>query len=52
MALGAPAGVLGCGLLLQYLPAQTAMLILAAVLAAGLSYCATRRALWQAPWPT
>jgi MFS family permease len=51
MTLGAPAGMLGCGLLLQYLPAQTAMLILAAVLVAGLSYCATRRALWQAPWP-
>jgi MFS family permease len=52
ITLGAPAGMLGCGLLLQYLPAQTAMLILAAVLAVGLSYCATRRAIWQAPWPS
>jgi MFS family permease len=51
MNLGAPAGMIGCGLLLQYLSAQTAMLILAGILIAGLSYCATRRALWQAPWP-
>jgi predicted MFS family arabinose efflux permease len=51
MTLGAPAGMLGCGLLLQYLPAQTAMLVLAGALIAGLSYCATRRALWHAPWP-
>ena len=52
MTLGAPAGMIGCGLLLQYLPAQTAMLVLAAILAVGLCYCATRRALWQAPWPS
>ena len=52
MGLGAPAGMLACGLLLQYLSAQTALLVLAATLSAGLCYCATRRALWQAPWPS
>jgi predicted MFS family arabinose efflux permease len=52
MTLGAPIGMVGCGLLLQYLAAQPALLVLAAVLAVGLSYCATRRALWQAPWPS
>jgi predicted MFS family arabinose efflux permease len=52
MTLGAPAGMIGCGLLLQYLPAQTTLLVLAAVLIVGLSYCATRRALWQARWPS
>ena len=51
MTLGMPAGMIGCGLLLQYLQARTALLVLAAVLAVGLCYCATRRALWQAPWP-
>jgi predicted MFS family arabinose efflux permease len=51
MGLGMPAGMLGCGLLLQYLPARTALLVLAAFLTAGLSYCATKRALWQTPWP-
>jgi len=52
MMLGAPVGMMACGLLLQYLSARTSLLVLAAVLAAGLSYCATRRALWQAPWPS
>ncbi len=52
MGLGAPAGMLACGLLLQYLSAETALLVLAATLSAGLCYCATRRALWQAPWPS
>jgi MFS family permease len=52
MGLGMPAGMLGCGLLLQYLSPRTALLILAALLTAGLCYCATRRALWQAPWPS
>jgi predicted MFS family arabinose efflux permease len=52
MGLGAPAGMLACGLLLQYLSAETALLVLAATLTAGLCYCATRRALWQAPWPS
>ncbi len=49
--LGMPAGLLGCGLLLQYLPAQAAMLTLAAVLAVGIGYSATRRELWAARWP-
>ncbi len=51
ISLGIPAGVAGCGLLLQYLPAQAAMLTLAAAEAAGVAYCSTRRQLWQARWP-
>jgi predicted MFS family arabinose efflux permease len=51
ISLGIPAGVAGCGLLLQYLPAQAAMLTLAAVEAAGVAYCSTRRELRQARWP-
>ena len=51
IGLGAPAGLAGCGLLLQYLPGQAAMLILAGTEAAGVAYCATRRELWQACWP-
>jgi predicted MFS family arabinose efflux permease len=51
ISLGIPAGLAGCGLLLQYLPAQVAMLILAATEAAGVAYCASRRELWQARWP-
>jgi hypothetical protein len=38
-------------LLLQYLPAQAAMLTLAAAQAAGLAYCSARRELRQARWP-
>jgi len=51
IGLGMPAGIAGCGLLLQYLPAQTAMLTLAAAEAAAVGYCATRRELRQARWP-
>jgi MFS family permease len=51
LGLGIPAGFAGCGLLLQYLPAQAAMLTLAAILAVGVGYCATKRELWQARWP-
>jgi hypothetical protein len=51
IGLGVPTGLAGCGLLLQYLPGQTAMLILAGTEAAGVTYCATRRELWQAHWP-
>jgi MFS family permease len=51
VGLGIPAGLAGCGLLLQYLPAQAAMLILAAILAVGVAYCSTKRELWQARWP-
>ena len=51
IGLGMPAGLAGCGLLLQYLPAQGAMLALAAVEAAALAYCSTKRELRQAGWP-
>jgi predicted MFS family arabinose efflux permease len=51
IGLGIPAGVAGCGLLLQYLSAQNAMLTLAAFEAIALTYCSTRRELWQARWP-
>ncbi len=51
IGLGAPAGLAGCGLLLQYLPGQAAMLVLAGTEAVGVAYCATRRELWQARWP-
>jgi len=47
-----PVGLAAVGLLLQYLPAQAAMLILAGTLAAGVLYGATRRELWQARWPS
>ncbi len=52
IGLGIPAGVAGCGLLLQYLPAQVAMLILAGTEAIGVAYGATRRELRRAEWPT
>jgi MFS family permease len=51
MGLGMPIGLAATGLLLQYLSAQSAMLILAGTLAAGVLYSATKRALWQAGWP-
>ena len=51
IGLGMPAGVAGCGLLLQYLPAQAAMLTLASAEAAAVAYCSTRRELRQARWP-
>jgi MFS family permease len=51
LGLGAPAGLAATGLLLQFLPAGAAMLILAGGLAAGVLACATRRVLWQARWP-
>jgi MFS family permease len=51
IGLGMPAGLVGCGLLLQYVPAQAAMLALAAMLAAGVAYSATRREMWHALWP-
>ena len=51
IGLGIPAGVAGCGLLLQYLPAQVAMLILAGTEAIGVAYGATRRELRRAEWP-
>jgi MFS family permease len=51
IALGVPVGLAGSGLLLQYLPAQAAMLTLAVILAAGVGYCSTNRELWRARWP-
>jgi predicted MFS family arabinose efflux permease len=51
IGLGMPAGLVGCGLLLQYVPAQAAMLALAAMLAAGVIYSATKREMWRALWP-
>lgn len=51
IGLGVPAGLAGCGLLLQYLPAQAAILMMAAAEAVGVGYCSTRRELWQARWP-
>jgi MFS family permease len=50
IALGMPVGIAGCGLLLQYLPAQIAMLALAAAMAVvtalGLSCPELRHARW------
>ncbi len=51
ISVGMPLGMAGTGLLLQWLPAQSAMLVLVAVLAVGVAYCATKRELWQARWP-
>jgi hypothetical protein len=51
IALGMPVGVGGCGLLLQYLSAQTAMLILAAAMAAVTAYGLSRPELRHARWP-
>jgi MFS family permease len=51
ISVGMPVGMAGTGLLLQWLPAQTAMLVLVAVLALGVAYCSTKRELWRARWP-
>jgi predicted MFS family arabinose efflux permease len=51
IGLGMPAGLVGCGLLLQYVPAQAATLTLAAILAVGVAYSATKREMWHALWP-
>jgi len=51
IGLGAPAGVAGCGFLLQYLPAQAAMLALAAAELLVVAFCSARREFWQARWP-
>lgn len=51
LGVGGPAGLAVVGLLLEYLPAQAAMLILAGALAVGVLCTATRRELWQAEWP-
>lgn len=49
--LGTPAGYAIAGLLLQHLAPTPAMLVLAAAMAAGVLYCATKRELWRARWP-
>jgi MFS family permease len=51
IAVGMPAGIAGCGLLLQYLPAQTAMLTLAAAMAVVTAYGLSRPELRHARWP-
>jgi hypothetical protein len=51
IAVGMPAGIADCGLLLQYLPAQTAMLTLAAAMAVVTAYGLSRPELRHARWP-
>jgi hypothetical protein len=51
IALGMPAGIGGCGLLLQYLPAQMAMLTLGGAMAAVTGYGLSRPELRHAVWP-
>jgi len=51
IGLGMPAGMAGAGLLLQCLPPEVAMLLLASFLALGVLYCASKRDLWRAQWP-
>ena len=51
MAIGMPVGLAVTGALLQWLPARTALLALAAVLAVSVLYCGSKRELWRARWP-
>jgi MFS family permease len=51
IAIGMPAGLSVTGALLQWLPARTALLTLAAALAVSVLYCASKRELWRARWP-
>jgi MFS family permease len=51
IAVGMPVGLAGTGLLLQLLPARTAVLVLAALEAIGVLFCALRKELWRARWP-
>src|ERR1019366_10547826 len=51
LALGMPLGFAAAGLLLQFLSARAAMLILAGALAAGILYCGTKRPLWRGRGP-
>jgi hypothetical protein len=46
-----PVGIASCGLLLQYLPAQTAMLTLAAAIVVVTGYGLSRPELRHARWP-
>jgi MFS family permease len=49
--LGMPVGTVYAGLLLQYLSAQTAMLVLAGTLAVAAAYCGAKPELRGARWP-
>ena len=51
LTIGMPAGLAVSGLLLQFLSAQAAVLILAGLLAVGVLLCAIRPELWRARWP-
>ncbi|MGW0566824.1 MFS transporter [Streptomyces tauricus] len=51
IALGAPLGSAGTGLLLQHVPVQAALLTLAGAVALGSAYGLTRGCLWRARWP-
>ena len=51
IALGMPVGIASCGLLLQYLPAQIAMLTLAAAMAVVTAFGLSCRELRHARWP-
>lgn len=51
IGLGMPVGITGCGLLLEYLPAQAAMLILAGAMAVVTAYGVSGRELRHARWP-
>ncbi|HXS67165.1 MAG TPA: MFS transporter [Streptosporangiaceae bacterium] len=51
LTLGMPAGLAATGLLMQYLSAQTTVLILAALLGVGVLLCAIRPEVWRARWP-
>ena len=51
IALGMPVGIAGCGLLLQYLPAQVAMLTLAAAMAVVTAFGLSCSELRHARWP-
>jgi len=51
IVVGMPVGLVGCGLLLQYLPAQAAMLVLAAAMALVTAYGLSRPEVRHARWP-
>lgn len=51
LTIGMPVGLAVTGLLLQYLSAESAVLVLAGLLAVGVALCAIRPELWRARWP-
>ncbi len=51
LTIGMPLGLAVSGLLLQYLSARYALLIMAGLLAAGVLRCAVKPELWRAAWP-